>query len=80
MHTVLVQKPLGKSHLEDPGVDWVIILKYSLKKRYGRAWTGLSWLRIGKRGGLFKHGSGSSNSIKCGKFFKINFPDMHGTR
>ena len=27
MHRGLAQKPLGKSHLEDPGVDWRIILK-----------------------------------------------------
>jgi len=53
MYSVLLQKPLGKSHLEDPGVEWRKILKYNIKKRYGRAGTGLSWLRIGKRRGLF---------------------------
>jgi len=42
MYSVLVQKPLGKSHLEDPGADWRIILKYNTKKRYGRVGTGLS--------------------------------------
>jgi hypothetical protein len=49
MHRVLVQKTSG----QNPEVDERIILKYSLKKRYGRARTGLSWLRIRKSGGLF---------------------------
>jgi len=53
MHRVLVQKPLDKSHLEEPGADWRVILKWSLNKMNGRARTGLSWLRIGKRGRLF---------------------------
>jgi hypothetical protein len=52
MYSVLGRKILGESHLEDPGVDRRIILKY-IKKRYERAGTGLSWLRIEKRTGLF---------------------------
>jgi hypothetical protein len=39
-------------HLGDPGVDERIILKLIFKKWDGRAWTGLSWLRIGTGGGL----------------------------
>jgi len=34
-------------HLEDPGVDGRIILRWSLRKWDGEgAWTSLSWLRI----------------------------------
>jgi hypothetical protein len=38
-------------HLGDPGVDRRIIVKLIFKK-WGGAWTGLSWLRIGTGGGL----------------------------
>jgi len=41
-----------EDHLEDPGVDERIILKWSLKSRTG-ARTGLIWLRKGSGGGPF---------------------------
>jgi hypothetical protein len=39
-------------HLEDPGVDVMIILKWIDKKGDRGAWTGLICLRIGTGGGL----------------------------
>jgi len=40
-------------HLEDPGVDWRIILRWICRKCDMRAWTGSMWLRIGTGGGHF---------------------------
>ena len=34
-HVVLVRKPEAKNHLEDPGVDGTIILKWIFMKRDG---------------------------------------------
>jgi hypothetical protein len=44
---VLVGGPEGRNYLEDQDADGRIILKWFFKKRDGKAWTGLSWLRIG---------------------------------
>jgi hypothetical protein len=41
-----------KDHLEDPGLDGRIILRYIFRKWDGGAWTGLIWLRIGMGGGF----------------------------
>ena len=39
-------------HLEDPGIDEKIILKWIFKKWDGRTWMGLVWHRMGTAGGL----------------------------
>jgi len=40
-------KPEGTDHLEDPGVDGRIILRWSFRKWDVRGRRGLIWLRIG---------------------------------
>jgi hypothetical protein len=51
-YRVLVGKPEGKNHLEDPDVDGRIILKWIFSKWNGGAWTGLIWPGLGTDGGL----------------------------
>jgi len=43
---------MERDHLEDPGVDR-IILRWIFRKWDVGAWTGLIWLRIGTGGGNF---------------------------
>jgi hypothetical protein len=50
-YRVLVGKSAGKSHLEDPGLDGRIILRWIFRKWDVGIWTGLIWLRIGTNGG-----------------------------
>jgi len=40
-----------RDHLEDPGVDGRIILRWIFRKWDVRAWTGSMWLKIGTGGG-----------------------------
>jgi hypothetical protein len=42
-----------RDHLEDLGIDRWIILQWIFKKRYGKAWTGMMWCRIGTGDGKF---------------------------
>jgi hypothetical protein len=47
VHTEFWWGNLGeKEHFENLGLGKRIILKYILKKSFGRAWTGLIWLSI----------------------------------
>jgi hypothetical protein len=44
-------KSEGRNHLEDPGVDGRIILRWIFRKWNVGVWTGSSWLRTGIGGG-----------------------------
>jgi hypothetical protein len=46
VYRVLVGKPGGKSHWEDPGVDGRIILRWVVNNWEMELWTGLGWPRI----------------------------------
>jgi hypothetical protein len=51
-YRVLVGKPEGRNHLEEPDVDGKIILKWIFERLEAEAWTGSIWLRIGTGGRL----------------------------
>ena len=53
VHRVLLGKHEEKNHLEDPGVDGRIILRWIFRKWDVRLWFGSSWLRIGTGGRHF---------------------------
>ena len=38
-YMILLGKPPVRDHLEDLGLDGMIILKYILKKSFGKVWT-----------------------------------------
>ena len=42
---------MERVHLEDPGIDGRITLRWIFRKGNVGVWTGLSWLRIGAVGG-----------------------------
>jgi hypothetical protein len=50
MYSILVGKPEGKDHWEDPGTDGRIIVRQIFKKWEVGVWTGSSWLKIGTGG------------------------------
>jgi hypothetical protein len=43
---------MGRDHLEDLGIDRMILLKWILEKLGGKL-TGFIWLRLGSNGGPF---------------------------
>jgi hypothetical protein len=47
---VLVGKPEGMNHLEDPDIDKRIILRWIFRKWDVREYTGSVWFRIGTGG------------------------------
>jgi hypothetical protein len=68
-YRILVGRPEGRNHLEDPGVDGRIILKLIFKKWDGGALTVSIWLRIGQVAVSCESGNEPSGcSIKCGEF------------
>jgi len=52
VYRVLVGRTQKKNHSEDPDIDGSIILRWIFRKWDVRAWTGLTWFRIGTDGGL----------------------------
>jgi len=53
-----------RDHLRDPSLDGRIILRWTFRKWDVGVWTGSSWLRIGKSGGICDCGNELSDSIK----------------
>jgi hypothetical protein len=50
-YSVLVENLKERGHLENPGVDGMIIFRWILIKWDLGLWTGSSWRRIGTIGG-----------------------------
>ena len=50
----LVDKPEGKNHLDDLGMDGTITLQCILKKLYGKVWVEFIWLSTGTSDGLLR--------------------------
>jgi len=50
VYRVLWESVRERDHLEEPGVDGRIILRWIFRKWDVGVWTGLSWLRIGTGG------------------------------
>ena len=51
LYRVLVGKHRERNHLENPGLDGEIILRWIFRKWDVGVWAGASWLRIGTGGG-----------------------------
>jgi len=57
-----------RAHLDDPGLNGRIILRWIFRKLDVVVWTGSRWLRIGHMAGTCKCGNEPLGSIKCGEF------------
>jgi len=57
-----------KGHLQDPGLDGTILLRWILRKRNMGAWTGSSWLWIGTGGGHLNVVMNLRFSLNAGNF------------
>ena len=69
IHTVCWwRKVKEESHLEDPGIDGGLKLKYLLTK-HSKAWIGLIWLRLGISGIFCEHGNESCGTVNCWTLF-----------
>jgi hypothetical protein len=58
-----------RDHLEDPGLDSRITLRWIFRKWDVRVQSGSIFLRIGAGGGTCECGNETSGSKKCGEFF-----------
>jgi hypothetical protein len=67
-YRVLVRNPRERGHLEDPGVDGRIILKWILEKWDGGHGLYRSCSGQGQVAGFCECGNEPSDSIKCGEF------------
>jgi len=62
------ENPRERYHLEDPGVDGRLILRWFFRKWNMGLWTGSSWLMVGQVTEIFECGNELSGSIKYGEF------------
>jgi hypothetical protein len=53
----------ANDHLEDPGVNWKMILRWIFRK-WNKYCSGLGWVA-----GTYECGNEPSGSTKCGEFF-----------
>jgi len=67
-YRVFVRKPERKKSLERPRPRREDKIKMDLHDVGWRAWTGLTWLKIGTGSGFCECGDEHPGSVKCGEF------------